>query len=164
MRGISAEIGKAGESENLFRELKNDWNRLDILVNNVGTNIRKRALEYTLDEYEFLMRTNITSVFENCRQAYPLLKSAGQSAVVNIASVAALTHLRTGAPYAMSKAAMLQLTRNLALEWAADHIRVNAVAPWYIRTPLAAPVLNNPDYLAEVLTRTPGGTRARSCR
>jgi len=61
----------------------------------------------------------------------------------------------TGAPYAMSKAAINQLTKNLAVELAADDIRVNAVAPWYIRTPLTEPVLQKPDYLERVLNRTP---------
>jgi Tropinone reductase 1 len=57
----------------------------------------------------------------------------------------------------MSKAAMIQMTRNLAVEWAGEGIRVNAVAPWYIRTPLAEQVLQDPDYLSEVLERTPMG-------
>jgi Tropinone reductase 1 len=68
-----------------------------------------------------------------------------------------MTHMRTGAPYAMSKAAIIQLTRNLACEWAADGIRVNCIAPWYIDTPLAKTVLQDPDYLDEVLQRTPLG-------
>ena len=75
--------------------------------------------------------------------------------MVNVSSVAGLTHLRTGVAYAMSKAAMNQMTRNLAVEWAADGIRVNAIAPWYIETPLAEQVLADPDYLQEVLSRTP---------
>ena len=77
--------------------------------------------------------------------------------MVNNASVAGLTHLRTGAPYGMSKAAMIQLTRNLAVEWAAEGVRVNAVAPWYIRTPLAEQVLSDPAYRQDVLQRTPMG-------
>lgn len=74
---------------------------------------------------------------------------------MNISSVAGLRHVRTGSIYGMTKAAMVQLTRNLAVEWATDHIRVNVVAPWYIRTPLAETVLRNPDYLNSVLDHTP---------
>jgi Tropinone reductase 1 len=130
---------------------------LNILVNNSGTNIRKRMAELSRDEYRLVQKTNVDSCFEMCRLLYPALREGAPAAVVNNASVAGLTHLRTGAPYGMSKAAMIQLTRNLAVEWAADGIRVNAVAPWYIRTPLAEQVLEDPAYRAEVLERTPMG-------
>lgn len=128
-----------------------------ILVNNSGTNIRKRMAELTLEEYRHVQETNVVSCFEMCRMLYPLLRRGAPSCVVNNASVAGMTHLRTGAPYGMSKAAMIQLTRNLAVEWAPDGIRVNAVAPWYINTPLARQVLSDPDYRRQVLERTPMG-------
>ena len=130
---------------------------LNILVNNAGTNIRKRMSELSLEEYRLVQETNLVSCFEMCRLLYPLLLRGAPSCVVNNASVAGLTHLRTGAPYGMSKAAMIQLTRNLAVEWAKEGIRVNAVAPWYIRTPLADQVLADPQYRKEVLDRTPMG-------
>jgi tropinone reductase I len=152
---VAADVSRSDGCRKIFDEIEKGWGQLDILVNNVGTNIRKRIVDYTPDEYEFLLRTNINSVFEICRLAHPYLKRSGDGSVVNIASVSGLTFIRTGAPYAMSKAAMIQLTRNMAMEWAPDHIRVNAVAPWYIRTPLAETVLKNEEYLAEVLSRTP---------
>ena len=130
---------------------------LQILVNNAGTNIRKRMTELSLEEYRLVQETNLVSGFEMCRLLHPLLSEGAPSCVVNNASVAGLTHLRTGAPYGMSKAAMIQLTRNLAVEWAQEGIRVNAVAPWYIRTPLADQVLSDPDYRKDVLDRTPMG-------
>jgi len=127
---------------------------LDALVNNVGMNIRKRSTDYTLEEFSTILNTNLISAFELSRGLHPhLAKSKGS--VVNVASVAGLTHLRSGSPYGMTKAALLQLTRNLAVEWAADGIRVNAVAPWYTNTPLAEAVLRNPEFLKEVLSRTP---------
>jgi len=130
---------------------------LQILVNNAGTNIRKRMADLSLEEYRRVQQVNVESCFDLCRLLYPALRKGAPAAVVNNASVAGLTHLRTGAPYGMSKAAMIQLTRNLAVEWAADDIRVNAVAPWYIRTPLAEQVLTDVDYRREVLQRTPMG-------
>lgn len=128
---------------------------LHILVNNVGYNIRKPALAYEESELRGILDTNLVATFEFTRSAHPLLAAAAGASVVNISSVAGLTHLRTGAPYAMSKAALIQMTRNLAVEWAGHHIRVNAVAPWYIDTPLARQVLDDPEFMAEVLERTP---------
>lgn len=157
-RRVHAVIGNVvngADRELVFDKVKSLWGHLDILVNNVGTNIRKKTIEYSSEEYQFITNTNIVSTFEMCRLAYPFLKASGAASVVNISSVSGLTHIRTGSPYAMSKAAMIQLTRNLAVEWAADNIRVNSVAPWYIRTPLAEQVLKNPEYLAEILASTP---------
>ena len=131
--------------------------RLDILVNNAGTNIRKPTAEYSDDEYEHLRRTNQDSAFAMCRAAYPALMASGDASIVNVVSVAAFRNLGTGTPYGMSKAAVVQMTRSLAAEWAKDGIRVNAVAPWYIRTPLAQPVLNDPVRLSAILARTPAG-------
>lgn len=153
--GIAADVGKAEERGKIFKEVERLWGKLDILVNNVGTNIRKPAVQYDEAEIDHLLNLNLRSTFAMCRLAYPFLVKSGQGSIVNMASVAGLLHLKTGAPYAMSKAALIQMTRNLAVEWAKEGIRVNAIAPWYIRTPLAEPVLQKPEYLAAILERTP---------
>lgn len=130
---------------------------LHILVNNAGTNQSKPSVDYGEDEWRAIFETNTFAAFELSRLLFPLLARHAHTAIVNVGSVSGLTHVRTGAPYGMSKAALHQLTRNLAVEWAEDGIRVNSVAPWYIRTRRTAGKLGDPDYLDEVLLRTPMG-------
>ena len=154
---IRSDASDADDRKVLVEHIDKEYGHLDILINNVGTNIRKRTDEYSDEELDFLLRTNIISSFSLARDLYPLLRKSDFASVVNISSVAGLKHIRTGSVYGMTKAAMNQLTRNLAGEWGPDGIRVNSIAPWYINTPLARQVLKNDDYRKEVLSRTPMG-------
>lgn len=140
---------------NILDQIDKTWGALDILINNAGTNIRRPAEDYQTTEYTQIMNTNVTSVFQLCQKAYPLLKQAKQGNIVNIASISGLVDDASGAPYGMSKAAMIQLSKHLAVEWAKDNIRVNAIAPWYIETELTHATLSNQEKLAAILARTP---------
>lgn len=153
--GLAADLSQPGAATQVIDAVKSRWGSLDILVNNTGTNTRKPTVDNTAADYDHIMTTNLRSAYELTQQAYPLLKASGQGNVVFVSSVSGLTHTSSGSLYGMTKAALNQLARNLGVEWAADGIRVNAVAPWYINTPLAAPVLANPEKLAGILARTP---------
>ncbi|MBL8150965.1 MAG: SDR family oxidoreductase [Blastocatellia bacterium] len=160
--GIVADASTEQGRLAIIKAVQEHFSTLDILVNNVGTNIRKTALDYSSQEYNLLLDTNLTSSFELSRLSYPLLKKSSEASIVNISSIAGIVSIRTGVVYGMTKAAMNQMTKALAWEWAADKIRVNAVAPWYTRTPLAETVLSNKDFLASVLERTPIGRIAEA--
>ena len=139
-----------------------EFGKLDILVNNIGFNIRKSTIDFTESEILQVFQTNFLSTLELCRESFPLLKNSRQSSIVNIASVAGHIHLATGSAYGTSKAAMIQMSKNLACEWAPHGIRVNTVAPWYTETPLAKPVLENEKKLQKILSRTPMGRIAKA--
>lgn len=154
---LDGDITQGDFRKNVIAKIYENWGQLDILINNVGTNIRKKFVEYTEEEYRSLFETNLFALTEMTRLCYPLLKKSGRGAVVNIASVAGTFDLQTGPPYGMTKAAIIQLTRHLAAEWATDKIRVNSISPWYIETPLTESVLSQPERLKKILERTPLG-------
>lgn len=152
---LNSDLSKKDERVKLITEVREKWGGLDILVNNIGTNIRKKTGEFTEEEFNKILDTNLRACYEMCRMAYPLLKKSPQGNIVNVASVAGMTSMKTGSPYAMTKAAIIQLTKNLACEWAKDKIRVNSVSPWYIRTPLTKGILSKESYYSQIIRRTP---------
>lgn len=152
---FAADLTEAEERLAVFDWISDLGEPLSLLVNNVGGNSIRATLDYEEDEVRSLLELNLISAFAMCRLAHPQLRQHAKAAIVNVGSVAARTHVGTGAPYAMSKAGLEQLTRNLACEWAEDGIRVNAVSPWYIRTQRSETALVDPDYLDDVLSRTP---------
>jgi tropinone reductase I len=152
---LDGDVTDGGFRIQLIQKITENWGKLDVLVNNVGTNLRKKFVDYSEDEYRKLFETNLFSLMEITRLAFPLLKKSGNASVINIASVAGSFDVQSGPPYGMTKAAIIQMTRNLAGEWAPFGIRVNSISPWYIQTPLASSVLADPDRLAKILARTP---------
>lgn len=152
---IVADLSVKEDLLKVYKKIFEKYRKIDILVNNVGTNIRQKTKEVDFSNFDKIIRTNLSSSFHLSRLFYPLLKKSDLGSLVFVSSVAGLRAIRTGAVYGMSKAAINQLVKNLAVEWAADNIRVNGVAPWYIETPLAKEVLKDEDYKNEVLKRTP---------
>ncbi|MBK9035917.1 MAG: SDR family oxidoreductase [Myxococcales bacterium] len=130
---------------------------LHVLVHNAGTNVRGKLTSYDDATIERLLALNLTAPLLLSRALHPALRAAGDASVIHVGSVAGQIALPTGVAYAAAKAGLGQVARTLALEWAADGIRVNTVAPWYTRTPLVEPVLARPEALAAILARTPLG-------
>jgi 2-dehydro-3-deoxy-D-gluconate 5-dehydrogenase len=132
--------------------------RLDILVNNAGTNIRKQPQDYTLEEWNTLIATNLTSAFVCCQAAYPEMLKAGGGKIINIGSMMSIFGASFTAPYGASKGGIVQMTRGLATAWAKDNIQVNAVLPGWIDTDLTRRGRAEVEGLHErVLARTPAG-------
>ncbi|HEV9037431.1 MAG TPA: SDR family oxidoreductase [Puia sp.] len=153
--GVAGDVSRPECRQRIIEAVAERWGGLDVLVNNAGTNIRKRLVQYAEEEYRSVLELNLFSIIELCRLCLPLLVHGHAASVVNIASVAGCVDVQTGAPYGMSKAALIQLSRHLAVEWAEHGIRVNTVSPWYTDTPLAEPMLKNPERFRRIIERTP---------
>jgi tropinone reductase I len=157
LSGLQADISNEEDRLKMQEAIEKKWSVLDILVNNAGMNIRKPTIDYSSSEYREIMDTNLYPAWDLCRLFYPLLIRSRQGNIINISSVAGQTSVRSGIIYGMSKSALIHMTKYLAAEWSGSGIRVNSVAPWYIKTPLTENVLENKLYRNEVISRTPLG-------
>lgn len=152
------DLTSPAEREKLMETVSSEFNgKLNILVNNVGTYIKKPTEEVKPEEYATIMATNLESSYHLCQLAYPFLKASGYGSLIFMSSVAGVVAVDCGSVYGTTKGAMNQLAKNLACEWAKDNIRTNSVAPWFIRTPLTEVTLSNNEFLKGVEERTPLG-------
>ncbi|XP_028059049.1 tropinone reductase homolog At2g29260, chloroplastic-like [Camellia sinensis] len=141
--GSVCDVSSCLQLEELMDSISFVFNgKLNILVNNDGTNIRKPMVEFTAKEYATLFATNFESVFHMCQLAHPLLKASRVGNVVFTSPVFGFVSLKFMSVHEATKGAINQLTRNLACEWAKDNIRSNAVSPWYIKTSLVEQVIS----------------------
>jgi 2-deoxy-D-gluconate 3-dehydrogenase len=135
---------------------------LDIVVCNAGLNIRRAALELTEEDWDSVLDVNLRGVFFSAQAAAAqMVRQARGGKVVCIASIMGLVASATsGAAYCASKAGVVNLTRELAIEWASHNIQVNSVAPTYVRTPLTERIFSDDVFLQQVLGRTPNNKLA----
>ncbi len=133
---IQADISLPEQLEAIYDQVAAFTDHLDAVVNNAAVQIAKPLVETTVEEWDLVMASNLRSVFLGAKLAYPLLRAQGGGAIVNVSSVHAVATSANIAAYAASKGGMLALTRAMAIEFAPDEIRVNAILPGAVDTPM----------------------------
>jgi NAD(P)-dependent dehydrogenase (short-subunit alcohol dehydrogenase family) len=153
---IQTDVTNREDIQKAMNVISQQYNAVDILINNAGMNIRSKALEVTDEEWQQIMDTNLKSAFMMSQEVGRVMKEKGTNGrIINIASVAGHVALRTGVVYAATKAAMIQMTKVLALEWGQYGININSIGPWYFKTPLTEKLLQDEEYVSGILSVTP---------
>lgn len=175
LASVKAEIESAGGkaaayvvdvvSEESVAKLQSDVSKelgpVQILINNAGVNIRKNVTDFTLEEWNKVLDTNLTSVFLLCRAFVPGMKGTGYGRILNMTSIMSHVSLPGRAAYSSSKAALLGLTRALALEVADQGITVNGISPGPFGTEMNTPLMQNPELNAQFVANIPVGRWGR---
>ncbi len=155
---LSFDVTNEASVESMTRQAEEHFGRLDILVNNAGINIRKPVHELALSEWTSVVDTNLTGAFLCCRAAHPAMKRAGGGKIINIGSMMSIFGASFAPAYGASKGGIVQLTKSLAVAWAADNIQVNAILPGWIDTDLTKQTRSEISGLEQsVIERTPAG-------
>jgi NAD(P)-dependent dehydrogenase (short-subunit alcohol dehydrogenase family) len=152
------DVSDAAEVDRVFTEIGQRLGGLDVLVNSAGIAIRKATVETSREDWDTVMSVNVTGSFLCARAAARLMLPKRRGSMINLASIMGFSGgLYPNSSYQTSKGAIVNMTRALALEWAKDGIRVNAVAPTWTRTEFTRTLLARPDALALIEAATPMG-------
>src|ERR1022692_2118365 len=152
-----ADVTREEEVQRLESEVSSQLGRIQILINNAGTNVRKNLTDFSLEEWLKVVDTSLTSSFLMCRAFVPHMKGSGYGRVLNMTSIMSHVSLPGRSAYSSSKAALLGLTRALALEVAAEGITVNGISPGPFATEMNLPIMENPELNAQFLASIPVG-------
>jgi NAD(P)-dependent dehydrogenase (short-subunit alcohol dehydrogenase family) len=172
---VAAEIGSVGAEATVFaadvsdeqqvlaleKSVASRFGRIQILINNAGINLRKPITEFTLDEWNRIQTTNVTSAFLMCRSFVPHLKGQGYGRIINMTSMMSHISLPGRTAYSTSKAGLLGFTKALALELAPERITVNGISPGPCSTEINKPLLEDPELTQFFLSRIPVGRWGR---
>jgi NAD(P)-dependent dehydrogenase (short-subunit alcohol dehydrogenase family) len=159
---LSVELDVAAEESvaTAFSQVTAAFGGLDVLINNAGVTHVENAIDISVVDYDRVLDTNLRGAWLCSAAAAPLMIQSGGGDIVNIASILGIRVAGKVAPYAISKAGLIEMTRTLARQWARDGIRVNALAPGYVATDLNADFFATPAGI-ELIGRTPMGRLAR---
>lgn len=154
---FQADVAKEDQVTKLEREVTAKFGGVHILINNAGINVRKQITDFTLDEWNSVINTNLTSVFLMCRAFVPHMKGQGYGRIINMTSIMSWVSLPGRAAYSASKTALLGVTRALALELAADGITVNGISPGPFATEMNTALMQNPEINQQFISKIPLG-------
>ena len=153
---VTSDVTDKGAVADMVARTAQELGRIDILVNNAGINIRKAPHALKIEEWDRVIRTNLTSAFLCSQAVYPAMKAAGGGKIINIGSMMSIFGASFAPAYAASKGGIVQFTRSCAVAWAADNIQANAILPGWIDTDLTKRAREQIDGLHDkVLARTP---------
>lgn len=140
---FSADVSKKEQVEKMIDKTMYVFGRIDILVNNAGVGITKSSLDVTQEEWDEVMDIDLKGVFFTSQLAGRVMAKQKKGNIVNIASLGGFISSAKLVPYMSAKAGVVHMTKGLAVEWAKYNIRVNAVAPGYVATPMTEPILKD---------------------
>lgn len=152
---VKCDVSKKSEVENLIKKTIERFGKIDILVNNAGIYFEKQFLEYSEDEWDKLLDINLKGVYLCSQAALKEMVKRNYGKIVNISSIAGFKGFPNASAYCASKAGIINLTRELALEVAKNKINVNSVAPGLIETPMAKGIIENKAALSQMLKLIP---------
>ncbi len=155
--GYAVNVTDPAQVEALVSNVLGDFGQVDILVNNAGINIRGPIEELTIESFEIVQAVNVRGPWLLCRALAPHFKARSYGRVINVGSMLSVIGMADRTPYATSKGALLQMTRVLALEWAAHGITVNAILPGPFATEMNLPILADPTVYHSFVAKIPLG-------